>query len=68
MSSKFFARKGVVQVAVTCLPMYIAGLAVVNVILVSIAFSIVITIVVKLTKVTVVTDETKIILAINVAR
>ena len=68
MSSKFFARKEVVQVAVTCLPMCIAGLAVVNVILVLIAFSIVITIVVKLTKVTVVTDETKIILAINVAR
>ena len=68
MSSKFFSRKEVVQVAVTCLPMCIAGLAVVNVILVLIASSIVITIVAKLTKVTGVTDETEIMLATNVAR
>ena len=64
MSSKFFSRKEVVQVVVTCLPMCIAGLAVV--ILVLIASAIVVTIVVTLTKVTVVTDETEIILA-NVA-
>ena len=66
MSSKFFSRKEVVQVVVTYLPMCIAGLTAVNVILVLIASAIVVTIVVTLTKVTVVTDETEIILA-NVA-